>query len=169
MSLSLKFRDLFVPPRKILKEVDIKPGFHVLDYGSGPGSFLIPLSELVGKSGKVYALDIHPLATQKVERIASKTQLTNVAAIRSDCETRLPDGSIDAALFYDTFHMLGDADKVLRELHRVLKRDGILSFSDHHLNETQIVSNVTSAGLFTLLKKGKRTYTFLKRSSEQRN
>ena len=36
MSLSYKFRDFFLPRKNILKEVGIKPGFHVFDYGYGP-------------------------------------------------------------------------------------------------------------------------------------
>ena len=72
MSCGYKFRDFFLPRKNILEQVGIKPGFHVLDYGCGPGSYLIPLAELVGMSGKIYALDIHPLAIQKAKDIASK-------------------------------------------------------------------------------------------------
>ena len=40
MSLSFKIRDLFLSPKNLLKEVGIKPGFYVLDYGCGPGSYI---------------------------------------------------------------------------------------------------------------------------------
>jgi len=162
MSLGYKFRDLRLPRKNILRELGIKPGFHVLDYGCGPGSYIIPLAEFVGESGKVYALDIHPLAIQKVQNIASKKQLANVETILSDCQTGLPDNSLDVVVLYDVFHHLSDPDAVLKELHRVLKPDGILSFSDHHMKENEIVSQVTNSGLFRLLKKGRRTYSFLK-------
>jgi ubiquinone/menaquinone biosynthesis C-methylase UbiE len=162
MSLGYKFRDFFLPRKNILEEVGIKPGFHVLDYGCGPGSYIIPLAELVGESGKIYALDIHPLAIQKVKDIASKKQLANVETILSDCQTGLPDNSLSAVLLYDAFHHLSDPDVVLKEIHRVLKPDGILSFSDHHMKEKKIVAEVTNSGLFRLSRKGQRTYTFLK-------
>jgi ubiquinone/menaquinone biosynthesis C-methylase UbiE len=163
MALGYRFRDLRLPRLNILKEVGIKPGFQVLDYGCGPGSYIIPLAELVGESGKVYALDIHPLAIRKVQDIASKKQLANVETILSDCQTGLPDNSLDVVLLYDTFHHLSDPDGVLKELHRVLKPDGILSFSDHHMKENEIVSGVTNSGLFRLSGKGQRTYSFLKK------
>jgi len=163
MSVGYKFRDLFRPRINILKEIGIKPGFHVLDYGCGPGGYIIPLAKLVGESGKIYALDIHPLAVRNVRDIASKKQLTNVETILSDCQTGLPDNSLDAVLLFDAFHHLNDSDMVLRELHRVLKPDGILSFSDHHMKEREIVSEVTYSEFFKLLKKGQRTYTFLKK------
>jgi len=163
MAVGYKFRDFFRPRLNILKEVGIKAGFHVLDYGCGPGGYIIPLAELVGKSGKVYALDIHPLAIRKVQDIASKKRLANVETILSDCQTGLLDNTLDAVLLYDAFHHLSNPDVVLRELHRILKPDGILSFSDHHMKENEIVSQVTNNGLFRLLRKGERTYIFVKK------
>ena len=163
MSFSFKFRDFFLPCKNVLMEVGIKPGLHVLDYGCGSGSYIIPLAELVGKSGKIYALDIHPLAIQRVESIAVKKQLTNVETICSDCKTGLPDNSVDVVLLYDTLHDLSEPDKVLEELHRVLKPSGILSFNDHHMKEeNEIISKMTDRGLFRLSRKDKRVYNFFK-------
>jgi ubiquinone/menaquinone biosynthesis C-methylase UbiE len=163
MALGYRFRDLRLPRVNILKEVGIKPGFQVLDYGCGPGSYIAPLAELVGGSGKIYALDIHPLAIRNVQGIASKKQLANVETILSDCQTGLPDNSLDAVLLYDIFHHLSDPDRILKELHRVLKQDGILSLSDHHMKGNEIVPGVTSSGLFRLARRGHTTYTFLKK------
>jgi ubiquinone/menaquinone biosynthesis C-methylase UbiE len=163
MAFSYKFRDLRLPRKNILKEVGIKPGFHVLDYGCGPGSYIVPLAELVGESGKIYALDIHPLAISKVQNIASKKKLANVETILSDCQTGLHRNSLDVVLLYDIFHHLSDPDKILQELHRVLKPDGILSFSDHHMKEREILAEVTNGQLFRPQGKGQKTYTFLKK------
>lgn len=162
MAFSYRFRDFFLRRRKILEEVGIKPGFHVLDYGCGPGGYITATAELVGRSGRIYALDIHPLAMEMGQKIAAKNGLANVETIHSDCETGLPDNSIDIVLLYDTFHDLDDPDRVLTELHRVLRLNGILSFSDHHLKEDEILAGVTKAGLFRLSNRGKRTYSFSK-------
>ena len=162
MSFGFKIRDLFLPRKDILSEIGIKPGFHILDYGCGLGSYSIPAADMVGSSGKVYALDIHPLAIRRVRDIASKRRLTNIETICSACATGLPNDSVDVVLLYDTFHCLSEPDEVLKELYRVLKRNGILSFSDHHLREEEIVPKVTNSSLFKLLKKGKRTYSLSK-------
>jgi len=163
MTLVFKVRDFFIPRKNIcLKEVEIKPGHHVLDFGCGPGSYIIPTTELIDPRGKVYALDIHPLAIKSVKSLILKNKLTNLETIPSDCNTGLLDESIDVVLLYDTFHMLGDPEGVLKELHRVLKPEGILSFSDHHMREKEILSGVTQSGLFRLLRRGKRTFTFAK-------
>ena len=162
MSFCFKIRDFLFPRMNILKEMDIKQGFYLLDYGCGPGSYVVPASRLVGEKGKVYALDINPLAIREVKKIASKKKLINVETIISDCETGLPDSNIDIILLYDTFHDLSNPENVLRELYRVLKPEGLLSFSDHHLKEDEILNGITGKGLFKLLKKGKKTFTFNK-------
>ena len=165
MAFGFRFRDLLLPRRDVLNEIGIKPGFHILDYGCGPGSYSIIAAEMVGMAGKVYALDIHPLALRQVGNAASKKRLANIETIHSDCATGLPDDSIDIVLLYDVFHALSDRNEVLEELHRVLKPDGILSFSDHHMKEGEILSKVTDRGLFRLSAKGERTYSFLKGQS----
>jgi len=162
MSFAYKIRDFFMPRKNILKEVGIKPGYHVLDYGCGPGAYIVATAELVAKSGRIYALDIHPLAIQKANEIASQNQLGNVETICSDCKTGLPDNSLDVVLLYDTFHDLSEPNDVLEELHRVLKPRSVLSFSDHHMKENEIISKITKGGLFRLSERGERTYNFLK-------
>lgn len=162
MSLAFKFRDFLLPRKFVLEEVDIKPGFHILDFGCGPGSYSVIASELVGHTGKVFALDIHPLAIQRVQKTASKRKLTNLTTICSDYLTDLENSSIDVVLLYDTFHHLSNPDLVLEELHRILKPHGILSFSDHHMREETILSDLTDKGLFNLSRKGRKTYSFSK-------
>ena len=165
MAFTFKVRDFFRPRRDIVKEVGIKEGFHVLDYGCGSGSYVTAVAALVGKSGKIRALDINPLAIKMVKKIIAKKQLLNVDTILSDCNTGLPSDSIDIILLYDTFHDLADQNMVLEELHRVLKPTGILSFSDHHMKENAIKSKMTKLGLFRLLRKGERTFSFVKNDS----
>jgi ubiquinone/menaquinone biosynthesis C-methylase UbiE len=162
MSFLFRVRDLLRPRRLVLAEVGIQPGFSVLDYGCGPGSYLVPLSKLVGETGRIYALDIHPLALERVRRIATRRGLANVETILSACETGLPDASIDVVLLYDTFHGLSEGRRVLQELHRVLKADGFLSFSDHHMRESEILTAVVGSGRYRLARQGEKTYTFEK-------
>lgn len=162
MVVFLKLRDLFLPPRAILKEAGIKQGAVVLDFGCGPGGFAITTAEMAGADSKVYTLDVHPLAVKMTEKAAARKGLRNIETIRSDYATGLENKSVDVILLYDTFHTLSDGKTVLEELYRVLKDDGILSFSDHHMKENEIISGITSGGMFRLLRKGKKTYSFVK-------
>jgi len=162
MAFTFRIRDFFRPRGDIVKEAGIKEGYYVLDFGCGSGSYVFSVAQLVGKSGKIYALDIQPLAIEMVKKIAAKNKLTNVEMILSDRKTGLADESIDVALLYDVFHDLTNPEGVLEELHRVLKVGGILSLSDHHMKHEEIITNITNRNLFTLLKKGEKTYSFAK-------
>ena len=154
-------RDRLVPPGEVLREAEIARGACVLDYGCGPGSYSIAAAQLVGREGHVYAADVDPLAVERVRRIAAAKRLCNVTPILTGCATGLGSGNIDLALLYDTYHDLTEPEAVLREIWRVLKPGGVLSFSDHHLREDEILQQLTGGGLFRLAGKGRRTYTFV--------
>ncbi|NQS98627.1 MAG: methyltransferase domain-containing protein [candidate division Zixibacteria bacterium] len=162
--MSIFFSSRYKPDflERTLKEAGLQPGFCVLDYGCGPGGFSIAAAEMVGESGRVYALDIHPLAEKNVKKLAAKRKLANVETICSDCATGLESESIDVVLLYDILHGLSEKNKVLAELHRVMKPDALLSFSDHHLKKEKILAAVTENGLFKFTQKGELTYSFVK-------
>ena len=50
MALAFKIWDFFAPRMSILKEVGIKPGLSVLDYGCGSGSYITAAAGLVRES-----------------------------------------------------------------------------------------------------------------------
>ena len=162
MKFMFMVRDLLAPRLDVLKEAGLKPGFAVLDFGCGPGGYIAPLEELVGPSGRIHALDIHPLAIHEVKKVAKRKGFDNIDTIESDCHTGLPDNSVDTVLLYDVFHNLDCSDDVLREIHRLLKADGTLSFSDHHMKEEEVLTRLTGTGIFKLVRKGRKTYSFAK-------
>jgi len=161
MVLLFVIRDCLRPRSEVLKEVGIKPGFSVLDYGCGTGSYILESSTLAGNHGTVYALDINPLSVAAAKRIALRYNLPNVRTILSDCVTGLPDRSVDVVLLYDILHDLKNYNSVLDELHRILKPEGILSVSDHHLSNSNIVSRIVSSKKFRLTTKGQITHSFV--------
>jgi len=155
-------RDALRPREVILREVPLREGMTVLDFGCGPGGYLLPLARRIGAEGTIYTLDANPLAVQRAERLAQQNALPHVMGIVSNGRVPLATGSLDAVLMYDVFHMLRDAQAVLREMHRLLKRDGFLSFSDHHMRRRKIVAAITAGGRFVLSTQGKHTHTFIR-------
>jgi ubiquinone/menaquinone biosynthesis C-methylase UbiE len=160
ISIILKIRDVFYPPKYILKDVEIKPGASVLDFGCGPGSYSIATAEILAGTGKVFALDRHPVAIKKVNQTAQKKKLTNIRTILSDCDTGLESDSVDVVLLYYIFNDLDQPEKVLAELYRVLKPQGILSFSEY--NVKKISTRLEQKELFKIKKRDEITHTFLK-------
>jgi len=81
VSWMLSLRNLFLPPEEVLDGVDMRPGFRVPDYGCGTGSFTFEAARRAGPEGKLYALDIHPLALEKVQKGAQKKGLANIESV----------------------------------------------------------------------------------------
>lgn len=160
MAFMFRIRDMVKPRANVLRDAGIQPGFSVLDFGCGPGGYIIPLAGLVGDTGKIYALDVNPLAINYVKSITGKKKLSNVDTILSDGDTGLPDASLDIILLYDVFHHLDESDNILKEFHRVLKNNGTLSVTDHHLEKEKIISGITGSHLFRLDKKGEIVLNF---------
>jgi ubiquinone/menaquinone biosynthesis C-methylase UbiE len=145
MALILRLRDIFSPPHRMLGQLDdIRPGAHVLDFGCGPGSYSIATADLVGPSGKVYAVDIHPLAVQGVQKKAIEKGIPNIETLVTDCKLEIPDASIDVVLLVYVLHDFKDPGSILSELGRVLKPDGILVVKDQNLDNDKVISIVTS-------------------------
>jgi ubiquinone/menaquinone biosynthesis C-methylase UbiE len=159
-TLLFGFRDLFSPRIDFIMGAKIRPGFHVLDYGCSYGIYAIIAAEMVGAGGKVYALDRHPSAIDRVQKLAARRGLNNLRTMLSNGITGLRDASVDIVLL----HELSDVDAALREIHRVLVPHGVLYFSDHKImiRDYEVISRLTDTGLFMLSRKLLKTYNFVK-------
>jgi len=127
MTIVMQIRGIFRNKKKEVLLTGIKKGDIVLDYGCGIGFNTIPAAEIVGEKGKVYALDIHPLAIETVEKKITKKGLVNVVTIISNLDTGLKDESVDIVLLYNVFPMIENRPALIEEINRILKRGGIIS------------------------------------------
>jgi ubiquinone/menaquinone biosynthesis C-methylase UbiE len=160
MAFDFRIRDLFSPRKNIIADIGIKPGARILDFGCGPGAYIPAAEELTGPSGHIYALDAQPMAIEYVQELCRKRKFSNVTSILSDRATGLPAASIDVIFLYDILHALTDAKPIFKELHRVLKPNGILSVNDHHMKHEAIIARVTAAGYFKLMERKSKTIAF---------
>ncbi len=133
--------------------IPLAKGMTVVDYACGPGYFTIPLAEAVRPEGRVYAVDIQPLAMETVRRKAERRGLKNITTVLVDSyNTALPAGIADIVVFLDTYHMVEDPEALLKEVHRLLKPDGRLFMDPGHMPTSPVLARVEKTGLFKLIK-----------------
>jgi ubiquinone/menaquinone biosynthesis C-methylase UbiE len=120
-------------PRRLKKEMKlvnsgmIKQGQKILDIGCGTGHLSIEMARIVGESGEVYAMDIHPLAIASVNKSIRTKGIKNVKTIlTSKLETGLPDCYIDIIFVINSYDMIRNKRKLHSEISRLLKSDGRL-------------------------------------------
>ena len=148
--------------RGILKKWDecglVNEGQTFLDYGCGTGDFTLPVARKVKKKGTVYALDYFQRQLDIVKNRSRKAGLGNIKTIRSNKGTGLPDESVDVVWLCDVLHEIKERREALRELHRVLRNDGVLAVHD---GMGELVLEFTD-GLFDLVEKDKKFFRFSK-------
>ena len=89
--------------------------------------------------------------------------MSNIETILTDCNTNLPNNSIDVVICFDVMHAIDDQLKLLKEFYRVLKPAGYLSFDDHHYQEEEIINIISANGLFELTENVDNFYNFKKK------
>ena len=121
-------------PKDILLEVGMKEGEVVADFGCGVGFFVTEASQIVGSSGKVYAVDIDQKLLDSLKVKSIEGGMRNVYGILADLEqpksTKLPDGSCDIVLIINLLYLIKNKKAVLSEAHRILKNGGQMVVMD---------------------------------------
>ncbi len=148
MSAIMALKDLLYPTiDKRVATFGIREGMTVVDYGCGPGRYTIRFAKLVGRNGKVYAVDIQPLAIEAVKRQMAAQGLNNVVPVLAKgYETGLPDRIADMVCALDMFFGLGEPSTFLREVHRIIKPEGVLVLDDGHQSRQTTLAKVRATG-----------------------
>jgi ubiquinone/menaquinone biosynthesis C-methylase UbiE len=110
-------------PHDLLKDVGgIGGGMVCVDFGSGTGTFSLPMAQLVGTEGKVYAID---KSNDMLEHIRAKKPPTNLILVERDAEQTGLDSQIaDFCLMAFILHEVKAPDYVITEASRLLKPAG---------------------------------------------
>src|ERR1700689_1760816 len=104
------------PPATALERIGVGPGWRCADVGAGAGDVSIALAELVGPSGRVYAIDSDPRARDEVAAAAAARREAQVVAVTQAGEDlRLPE-LVDLAFCRFLLLHVGDPAAVLARM-----------------------------------------------------
>lgn len=132
---------------KRVEKFGLKPGMTVVDYGCGPGRYTTRFAQLVGRHGKVFAVDIHELAVEAVKKKIDKYGLTNIEAVlASGYDSTLPDTIADVVCALDMFFMVKKPVEFLAELKRITKNSGCLVIDDGHQRRSVTKASILQSG-----------------------
>jgi len=157
MTLFFNVLDFFYPyVGRRIKEFGIEEGMTVVDYGCGPGRYATKFAELVGEKGKVYALDIHELAIEGVEKRIKKQNPRNIQPILTDgYNSTLLDDTADVVCAIDMFWIIKQPREFLGELKRIAKKDGTLIIDDGHQPRSETKRKILDSGLWDIVEETK--------------
>jgi ubiquinone/menaquinone biosynthesis C-methylase UbiE len=154
MNMAFKLVDLFSSTERKMARLPLEPGLTVIDYACGPGRYALEIARRVGPAGRVYAVDIHPLAISMVRDKSQRAGLANLEAILVEAyDTGLPDACADLVCLLDAFHDIKDRQALLWEIRRLVKDTGTFILEPGHMNHDRAREIVTETGLFRFRKK----------------
>jgi ubiquinone/menaquinone biosynthesis C-methylase UbiE len=129
-ALLCPLRNLYLSPKRLIRRLEIKEDSQVLEVGPGPGYFSVPVAKTLTQ-GTLTLADIQPEMLEHAKKRLTKVKLSNVAYHQCDgCRFDLPDGCFDVIFLVTVFGEVENKNDYLHEFRRLLKPNGILSFSE---------------------------------------
>jgi ubiquinone/menaquinone biosynthesis C-methylase UbiE len=157
--MELLFRAIdFVYPYvdRRVQRFGIQPGMTVVDYGCGPGRYTTRFAHLVGERGRVFAVDIHELAIEGVNKRIQKQGLRSVTPVLAKgYDSGLPDGVADIVCAIDVFFGINDPTAFLKELRRITKPEGLIIIDDGHQSRNETKRKIAAAGYWEIAQESK--------------
>lgn len=124
----------FSDPQSNVLQLGLREGMKVADLGSGVGHYALSASNIVGGSGRVYAVDVQEEVLRHLADSAKTRGLKNVETVWGNIEkqggTMLKEHSMDAVILSNTLFQLEDRVSVVTEIKRILKPGGRLLVID---------------------------------------
>lgn len=146
--LDSNYRRRIQPPTQIIERSGIKKGDRVLEIGCGSGAYTTFVAREVGKEGIVEALDIQPAMLAQLKKKLAKPENSDIQNIRlhesSAYQLPFKEGSIDLVYMITVLPEIPDQAKVLAEVWRVLKVNGILAVTEFFPDPDYPLSSTTS-------------------------
>jgi len=123
-SLDTRIRKWMQNPRKLLGNY-LKEGMTVLDVGCGPGFFSVDMTGMVGKTGRVIAVDLQEGMLRKVRDKIQGTELEERLTLHLCEEDRIGVSEpVDFVLMFYVVHEVPDQENLFREIGSILKQEG---------------------------------------------
>ena len=143
-------REVFALRKEIVAACKLQSGQAVADIGAGTGLFTRMFSDLVGKEGRVIAVDISQKFLDHIEKTSREAGMLNIETLLCTAEsTNLLPQSVDVAFICDTYHHFEFPLKTMESLHKALKPGGQVILVDFRRVEgtsTDWVLNHVRAG-----------------------
>ena len=115
-----------LPIAVILAALNLRPTHTLIDIGAGTGYFAIPALEILGKKGRVIAVDIsRKMLNGLKENLKGKKANLKLVVARAE-KIPLPPACADRILMALVLHEVDDKTRALAEARRLLKKNGTL-------------------------------------------
>lgn len=107
--------------RDLIAPLELKRGAWVLEVGTGTGSNLLIIAKKIGKSGKLFALDLSPGMLAIAREKLAKKRLEAEFFLGNGAYLPYKDDMFDAVLHFGGINAFGEKGRAIAEMVRVAK------------------------------------------------
>jgi ubiquinone/menaquinone biosynthesis C-methylase UbiE len=126
-------------PDLLMSELDLKPGMTVADIGAGTGYHAGRMAQLVGPTGRAYAVDIQPEMLTLLDKSMKRQGIFNVQTVLGkDNDPNLPANSFDLIMMVDVYHELEFPAQMMTKMVDALKLNGRLVFVEFKAEDPKV-------------------------------
>jgi arsenite methyltransferase len=119
-------------PDTVIQSLELGPGQVIADIGSGGGYFSLRFAQIVGKTGKVYAVDVDPKLLDYVRRQGEAKGLLSLRAVPGNgFPASIPPGSLNLVFMRNVYHHLDDPASYFADLKKYLRPEGKVAIIDY--------------------------------------
>ncbi|MCR9119886.1 MAG: methyltransferase domain-containing protein [bacterium] len=123
----------------LMKNLGLKPGMTACDLGCGNGYYTLKMAEVVGKEGKVLAVDIQPKMLQFLRARADEAEVKNIELILGELhDPKLPAGKVDLILLVDVYHEFSHPKHLLKAMRDSLSKDGVCVLVEYREEDPKV-------------------------------
>jgi SAM-dependent methyltransferase len=124
---------------KLLPPMKIKAGAAVVDMGAGSGYYTFRLVDIVGATGKVYAVDIQAEMLAIIGKRMKEKEVKNIELVKgTETDPKLPDNAIDLILMVDVYHEFSYPYEMTEAMVKSLKPGGRLVFVEFRKEDDNV-------------------------------
>lgn len=117
--------------KQLAELLKIQSGNIVSDVGAGKGEYTIGMSQLVGQSGKIFAVEFDAKRLGAIRDKISDEQIQNVEVIQSsETSINVPPAVCDAIFLRGVYHHLTQPQAIVASLYAALKPGAKLAIID---------------------------------------
>lgn len=114
-----------LPAKQTLINLDLQKNDIMADIGCGVGYFTIPAAKIVGKNGRIFAMDIFPEMLHDVQIKIKENNISNInILLTEENDLKLKNNTVTFAFLSNVLYEIDEKEKFLSEVKRIICPEG---------------------------------------------
>ncbi len=137
MRIVLRIKKKKINSFEQLKDIGMRGGMKVLDFGCGIGNYSIASAQMVGPEGRVVAVDRESSMLADLNKELEGHNFKNIDIVQADSPSAVSEEGFDIVLLIDLIHLLDNPQEIINAAFNKLKPDGRLIIKFEHYSEAE--------------------------------